>query len=212
MPVILDDFGLSIIDVSADDTFFLDTNFIVAACNKEHKYHKACATFLFYLYGQGIKLYISEVVVMEVMHTLARSLYVDNEFQSRFGHLTLTESEKKEKEKRILSNWGNITKQAHNKHILQKYNEEAKDIFNHVLILPNIVCSPSSKPLLFDAIDMSVVEQLNSADALIASMAKFLEVSGLISLDKDMFPITSLSVLTTNVKNDDFDDTLYEED
>lgn len=56
--------------------------------------------------------------------------------------------------------------------------------------------------------DIAIHTPLHSSDAVIIAVAKKLEVKGLISLDKDM-DRCSLTVYTTDVENDSYDDSVY---
>lgn len=59
--------------------FFVDTNFVVASTDVTHKHHKACKTLLYYFVQEDIQVYISDLIISESMHVLARAMYIDEQ-------------------------------------------------------------------------------------------------------------------------------------
>jgi predicted nucleic acid-binding protein len=204
----INDFGINVTPVNTGDTFFLDTNFIIASCDVNHKFHKSCSAYFVYLMFEDAKLYISEVVVMEVMNILAKGLYANDEFTIKHGiGASLSEGQKKNKLKGYMANFANLVKQPVNKSKVGYYNKKAWELFQEVY--GDIEVIETNKQNTQEAIELSIHKNLLSADSLILLAAEKLNVNGLITLDGDIKADTTLSVQTTVVEYNNFDINIY---
>lgn len=205
------DFGTSITDVSKGDAFFLDTNFIIACCDKYHKYHKSCSAFYLHLIFNESTLYISEIVIMETLHIMARALYADEQYFRYFHDATHADEERQKEVEKFISEWSIIVKNYRKRYLVGEYNEKAYNIFRNFYADPSVDVFPTDKLVCLAGIELSADRSLLSADALILNLAEKANAEGLVSLDGDFQECTFLKVYSTRIENDFFDINLYQE-
>lgn len=80
------DFGKSVVNTQSHDAFILDTNVVLAYINKESPKHLAVFHFLNYLVSNDQDLYVTETVVHEAIHVLARYFYAQDKVQQQHPH------------------------------------------------------------------------------------------------------------------------------
>jgi predicted nucleic acid-binding protein len=80
MPFSTLDFGSSVIPLTGTDAFFLDTNMFIAYFDEKDAKHLACFCLVSYLVKNDAIICISEVVLIELVNTLARMLYCDDKY------------------------------------------------------------------------------------------------------------------------------------
>lgn len=209
MPIASENFGVSIINLTGNDTFFLDTNFVVASTDMGNKFHKACKGLLYFFVEKDVKLYITNIVIIEAMHALARAIYIDEELQKINPNHTLSIREIKMHTSRLKSSWGNFGKHGAHLEELKKFNEEAKALLMPFLELTNVEYVDITEDIVLEGLDIGINYSLHSADATLVSVAKKLEVKGLISLDGDMGR-SPLNVYTTDTDNIHYNKSMYE--
>jgi predicted nucleic acid-binding protein len=78
MPLSNIDFGKSIIPLTGRDAFFLDTNMLVAYMYDKHDKHLPCFGLISYLIRNEVVICTSEIVIVELINSLARVLYIDD--------------------------------------------------------------------------------------------------------------------------------------
>ncbi|MHA7582078.1 type II toxin-antitoxin system VapC family toxin [Paenibacillus vandeheii] len=199
------DFGEGKIDSSMISACFLDTNVIMAFLYQSDDRHLSCYNFISYLIESDIEMYISEMTVAEVINSLARALYVDDQledYKNTHGSLPSINRELRSLKARFRSNWSShIIKNDHPK--LALYNERAVSKFNPFRELCYLISS--SEVSIATGLELSVTVPLASSDAMIAASAITSEANFLVSLDKDLRIQSQINILSTSVKNEDYD-------
>lgn len=203
------DFGKSIESINLNGAFFLDTNIIISWFDDENSHHLAVSTFLERLIRNEVPLYICETVAVEVIHVLARSRYIIDEYNRIDPDNIKSKKEKKTEINKLKQKWSS-TVCKNDKATLEYYNQWAANEFEPLLRALQYVSS--SKEDCISMLQLSVSERLLSGDAMIEAAAKKVQIEALLSLDKDVLNMTQINVLTTNVENDDYDEVKMRED
>ncbi|WP_340018370.1 type II toxin-antitoxin system VapC family toxin [Paenibacillus sp. FSL H3-0457] len=198
------DFGSTNFDLPTLESCFLDTNVIIAFLYQSDNRHLSCYNFISYLIVNDIKMYISEMTVAEVINSLARALFIDDEleaYKNQHGNLPTSNRELKNLKSRFKQNWsGQIIKNDHVK--LSNYNSRAIEMFaplREICYLQN-----SSDQSIEVGLMLSSSVPLASSDAMIAASTILSGSAYLISLDKDMRKLSYVTVLSTSVYNKDY--------
>lgn len=210
MPIVSEDFGRSVINLNVDDTFFVDTNFIIATIDEGNELHEACYHLLIFLLEKNVRLLICETVLTESMHALGRMLYIESEITANHpDYASLPGREQRTIVSRIKSNFGNLPKQPNNLPSLAQANKEAKEMIEGVLELSIITIVPPRMEVFMNSMKLSHEIPLLSSDSIILAYALFAKVKGLISLDSDM-KTAPIDIYTTQIKNHEFEDNIYD--
>lgn len=99
MPLSNLDFGESVIPLTGMDAFFLDTNILVAYFYETHRKHLPCFSLISYLLKNDVILCVSEVVVVELINSLARTLYIADKYDE---HVNIHGEPSNNKDRRAL--------------------------------------------------------------------------------------------------------------
>ncbi|UDV99640.1 PIN domain-containing protein [Bacillus cereus] len=209
MALLEEDFGKSIELINLNGAFFLDTNIIISWFDDGNSYHLAVSNFLERLLLNEVPLYICETVVVEVIHVLARSKYIIDEYNRIDPSNSKNNREKRKEVNKLRQKWSS-TVCKNDKETLKRYNQCAVNEFQPLLEALQYV--PSTKEDSMSMLQLSVSERLLSGDAMIEAAAKKVQIEALLSLDKDVLNMTQINVLTTNVENDDYDEVKMRED
>ena len=204
MPLSEIDFGKSILPLkSEEDAFFVDTNVLVAYFHEGHKKHRPCFLFLTYLIKNEIMLCTSEIVIVELINSLARVLYIDDRL-TQYKEAYPNESSRtyREKQNRYKVDWSSqVIKHDHE--TLKRYNTEAISKIEH--FVRDMVLFECSQPILDDIFVLMCESPLASADAMILSTAINHGLPYVVSIDKDMQVSNSMDILYTEIKNENFE-------
>lgn len=201
MPLHYIDFGESVVPITGtDNAFFLDTNILVAYVYEKHDKHIPCYMLLSYLVKNEVILCTSEVVIVELINSLSRVLFIDEKItEFRINNPTDNTSDKN-LEKKFKGAWGNVIKQS--PEVLKKYSaasiSKVKDLINQMLLIDCQECT------FEDMIDIMTNSPLASADAMIISNALVFGCQHVFSIDKDMANNTRIDVFTTAATNDSY--------
>ncbi len=209
MALLEEDFGKSIEHINLNGAFFLDTNIIISWFDDKDSYHLAVSNFLERLLLNKVPLYVCETVVVEVIHVLARSKYIIDEYNRIDPTNSKSNKEKRREVNKLRQKWSS-TVCKNDKETLQRYNQWAANKFQPLLEVLQYV--PSTKEDGISMLELSVSEKLLSGDAMIEAAAKKVQIEALLSLDKDILNVTQINVLTTTVENDDYDEVKMRED
>lgn len=204
MPLSEIDFGKSILPLNEEDgALFVDTNVLVAYFHEGHKKHIPCFLFLTYLIKNEIMLCTSEIVVVELINSLARVLYIDDQLtQYKEEYPEASQSEINRKQRSFKGDWSNKVIKS-DPETLKKYNGEAiskiEDFISELILFE---CTNS---IIDDIFSLMKDTPVASADAMILSTAINHGLPYVISIDKDMQVCDSMDILCTDTTNDDCD-------
>ncbi|MGZ4164540.1 MAG: hypothetical protein ACXVPK_10920, partial [Tumebacillaceae bacterium] len=165
---------------------------------------------------QDVKLFVTETVVHEAIHVLARCIYALDMLAKNHTPDHYSSAKQREITSRYERQFMSITKQKPSftptqkqacRDILRKYNTLA---LRALLPFLNEFCGflPSSTEQLNTALELCVETPLHSSDAMIAAAAShddFGERIGLITLDRDLTSLTGVKVYFTEVNNHQYD-------
>jgi predicted nucleic acid-binding protein len=202
MPFHTLDFGKDIVPLNGVDAFFLDTNTIIAYLYENNERHLACYNFITYLIKNDIMIYVNETVVGEVINSLARILYIDDQFEAykvANGGLPATNKELRNLEYKFKTQWSNKVIKTEPT-VLAQYNEIAIKMFKPFYSICCLVYSKENS--LEKAMELCETTPLASSDAIITGTAVISECNGIITLDGDMEKISVIDVYTTAVTNE----------
>ncbi|SMF73921.1 Predicted nucleic acid-binding protein, contains PIN domain [Paenibacillus uliginis N3/975] len=201
MPLSDIDFGKSTVPLTGTDAFFLDTNILVAYMYEKHEKHVPCFMLLSYLVKNEVVLCTSEIVIAELINSLARVLYIDNKVTEHL-HANPTETRSvKRLENQYKSTWGNVIKQQ--PEVLMKYSE-----------LAIIKAEPLIKQMLLIECNDSIIEEvlitmtkipLASADAMILNVATNFGCQFIFSIDGDLGICSNIDIISSTTTNNDYD-------
>lgn len=197
------DFGESIVPLTGTDAFFLDTNMLIAYLYEKDEKHLPCFCFITYLIKNEVILCVSEIVIVELLNTFARVLYIDDKIQEHIinqGQIT-SNREYKRLFNKFKGMWSSqIIKMQ--PQILMHYNNIAsKEIQSFI---KNTLLIESSDQIIDDMLQYVSSFPQASADATIVSTAINFGCQYLISIDKDMNQVQNIDVISTVHKNDQF--------
>ncbi len=199
------DFGNGLVSIMENDAFFLDTNILVSVLHEKNKYHLACYTFITYLIKNEIPMCVSETVIAETVHSLARVCYI----QDRFDELTLTNGEPvNKKAARALENtlrreW--INKVIKNDPLrLRDYNARAIELIRPLLGILFVI--PCNDEIIEATLDIAIDTPLASADAFIIAAAIHPDSGcrGVVTTDRDLHIVFQTEIFSSSVANEDF--------
>lgn len=106
MPLSAIDFGKSIVPLTGTDAFFLDTNMLVAYMYDKHEKHLPCFGLISYLIKNEVVICTSEIVIVELINSLARVLYIDDRLTAYLEENPVPSNIKKQ-EKVFKGDWSN---------------------------------------------------------------------------------------------------------
>lgn len=211
MPLIHEDFGESIISYTINDTFFLDANFIVATADESNKYHKACKNLLKFFIEEETVLYVSNTVITESVHVLARAIYIDNSIEAARQAAIPSEETDYELKRKFGARFSNLGKNGRGTEDLRECNSAAIQIIEDFLAMTIIEILPTTEAAILESFKLGINTPLHSADAAILAVVVSnpdIRIKGVISLDQDMIH-SPINIYSTNVINKMFDDSIY---
>ena len=191
MPIHHEDFGKDVVTLYGNDIFFLDTNIVISYLFEQDRHHKVCTIFLKYLLSQNVILCLSEVVIAEAIHGLARLFYANDQLKATGGTARYHRSR-----------WSNHVIK-HGKESLAAYNRLACEKLRPFINLCYI--ADVNENQIFRGMQISYESPLASADALIVSSAISLDAPRRHLYDSDMENVKEIHVYTTNVDDTQFD-------
>ncbi len=144
---------------------------------------------------------MSEIVVAEVINSLARVLYCDD----RYTQFLATSNEvhhKNQKMRSFRNDWSSrVLKQE--KETLRYYNTLAIDKIKP--FIQGTLMIEANEEIIEEAMNLTSIVPLASADAIIVSTAVHFGCNSIISIDGDLSSVSEIEVLTSSVNNEDFD-------
>jgi Predicted nucleic acid-binding protein, contains PIN domain len=202
MPLSEIDFGKSIVPlVEGEDAFFIDTNVLVAYFYENDIKHLPCFLLITYLIKNEKMLCTSEIVIVELINSLARVLYIDDKL-TEYILANPDDTKPKKQEFRFKIDWSRkIIKQE--PEILKKYNSLA--ISKIETFVKEMVLFECTASVVDDIFELMTDTSVASADAMILATAINNGLPYIISVDKDMHVNDSIDILYTEIKNEDYD-------
>lgn len=197
------DFGEDAIPLTGTDAFFLDTNIIVSYLYEKDEKHLPCYGIISYLLKNDVILCISEVVIVELMNTLARTLYIDDNYNDYIQ--TNGELDKKKDQRNIhhkFRRWWSEKVIKNQPETLLHYNNLASDMIKE--FIPATLLIECSDQIIEDTLEFITTTQIASADAIIISTALNFGCQYILSNDKDMNVLDGKGVIHTDCKNDNY--------
>ncbi|MDO3410019.1 type II toxin-antitoxin system VapC family toxin [Saccharibacillus sp. CPCC 101409] len=197
------DFGESIVPVSGTDAFFVDTNILVSYLYEQDGQHLPCFLFLTYLIKKEAALCTSETVIVELINTLSRLLYIDDEVTNYKNIHPDADNTKLKKQAFLLRrSWvEQVIKKEPEK--LKQYSQRAISLVRP--LISYFVLFECTDGVVEDAMDIMIHDPLASADAMIVASALNIQCLYLVSNDKDMGNNSKVEVLRTDKKNESYD-------
>lgn len=202
MPLSKLDFGNSIVPLSGTDAFFLDSNMIIAYFDEKDKRHLACFCFISYLIKNDVVICTSEVVLTELVNTLARIFYVDDQCTKYFEANGCSPNSKEKGNFRLF--WGErVIKNKNEPQILNRFNTMAAQKLSPFIEKTLLVeCTDN---IISDYLRLIQEKELASSDAMIISTALNFGCQYIISMDRDMSINDDVDVISTSILNTDYD-------
>ncbi|WNR45361.1 type II toxin-antitoxin system VapC family toxin [Paenibacillus roseipurpureus] len=205
MPLSNIDFGNSVVPLSTsgNDAFFLDTNLWVAYLYDKHEKHLACFCLISYLIKNNVILCYSEVVLVELLNSLARVLYIDDEYLA-FETANGIQSHHVKRTKM------NSFKNTWSSRVLKTEPETLKNYSSLALskikpAINNAMLIESTETVIDEILTIPCVVPLGSADFMISTIAINFGCQYILSIDGDMGIVDDIAVITTAIRNDSFD-------
>ncbi|MEC1984221.1 type II toxin-antitoxin system VapC family toxin [Bacillus cereus] len=163
------------------DSFFIDTNYLIAFINSKHHFHISTVIHTLFLLHKGARLYISETVLSEAIDVLARGIYTEQKFQewkdSESHTVWLasnegTEKQYNDKKDEIRAAFiSEIVKNYANPSLLKYYNSESTKQLSGIIESRLFKLSNTSFTVILSGMDFAKSVPLQSNDALIAAAA-----------------------------------------
>jgi predicted nucleic acid-binding protein len=201
MPLSNIDFGESIVPLTGTDAFFLDTNMLVAYMYDKHEKHLPCFGLISYLIKNEVVLCTSEIVIVELINSLARVVYVDDQLTAYLEKNPVPSNIKKQ-ERVFKGDWSNKVIKTEPE-TLKRYSTLAINIIEPFIQGTLLIeCNDS---IIEDVMRVMPVTPLASADAMIVSTVLNFGCKYIFSMDGDMSISDDVEVVTTSVNNESYD-------
>lgn len=206
MPLSQIDFGNSIVPIKEDDAFFLDTNIIVAYLYEKDPKHLPIYCLITYLLKEDVMMCFSETVFVESLNTLARLLYIDDQYNQYIDSQGEPDNRRKLL-KSFKNTWSSRVLKTEPE-VLKHYNSLALQLMKP--LLSGLLLLESKDEYIDEAMSLaSDSPPLASADSMIVATSVIFGCGYIISIDGDIprNNCGSIEILSTSVTNDHYDKT-----
>lgn len=201
MPLSSIDFGNGIVPITGTDAFFLDTNMLVAYFYEKHEKHIPCYCLISYLIKKEVVICISEIVLVELINSLARVLYIDERF-TQYVKDNGEPDNKRKLERVFQGDWSNKVIKSEPE-TLKKFNALAVSKIEP--FIKGVLVIECSEGIIEEVVSITQNTPLASADAMIVATALNFGCAYIFSIDGDMAVADEIEVITTSKRNVDYD-------
>jgi|GEM_PF-2825234 len=198
------DFGNSIIPLTGDDAIFLDTNMYIAYFDVKDSKHLPCFCLISYFIKNQVIICYSEIVLVELINSLARMFYIDDEYAKHVATNgePASNTEKRNKQNSFKNIWSSRVIKSEPE-TLKHYNDLAINKVSPVV--KNALLIQLTEEVVDEVLTTPSETPLASADMMIASTATHFGLPYIFSIDKDMSVANDIDIITTALDNHTFD-------